>query len=263
MSSPRPLLKRAAAFAAGAVLAALAAGAHAQGLRPSTVESFTPGIGAGFGSAFFPANVLAGPDGGENPPFLPNASEQQLLALGSGGAIVLRWDGDVILDGPGPDFIVFENVFLEQTTGNPFMEAGIVSAGKTATALETFPFRFEPPPGWDAGNPFAIPLTAVNLPGVAGTQPTLATAANGIDPADPALAGGNAFDLADLGLTWAGHIEIRDPKGPLEPGAALGSNGLPIYDTPVGLNGFDLDTVVAIHFGPLPASASEGWALYE
>jgi hypothetical protein len=186
---------------------------------PEAVHSFDPGTGAGFGQEHFPANVLTGPDGGENPPTVPQASPTQLLSLGEGGSIVLDFGGEPITDGAGADFIVFENVFVNLANGAPFVEAAIVAAGNDPLALVEFPFRFEPPPGWDSANPYAIPFTEDNYIGLAGTRPTLVTPTNGIDPADPALAGGNAFDLADIGIASARYVRITDPGRPGTPGA--------------------------------------------
>ena len=35
-----------------------------------------------------------------------------MLALGSGGEIVIEFADNAVIDGPGPDFLVFENAFL-------------------------------------------------------------------------------------------------------------------------------------------------------
>lgn len=250
-------------FAAAAML--LAAGAFAGGLLPDRVAEFIPGDFAGFGNAAFPHNVLSGPDGGSNPPFEPSDDPANILSLGEGGTITLEWSGDAILDGPGPDFIVFENVLETIGTGVPFVDAGIVAVGETTGTMVEFPFRFEPPPGWDSGAPYAIDLFAANYVGLAGTRATLATPTNGIDPSDPALAGGNAFDLADLGLAYVRFVRIADPRRAGTSGARTGTNGLPIYDSQgmIG-NGFELDTILAINFGPVPTVASAAnWNLYE
>jgi hypothetical protein len=53
-----------------------------------------------------------------------------------------------------------------------------------------------------------------------------------VDPVDPSVAGGDAFDLAALGLPRAGFVRVRD--------LGLGS---PTPDTA----GFDLDAVASVH----------------
>lgn len=249
---------------AGAMLAGVLVAAGIPAARlPVAVVSFDPGTNAGFGQDHFPDNVLRGPDGGDNPPFVPQASPMELLSLGEGGSIVLDFGTEPILDGPGADFIVFENVFINLANGAPFAECGIVAVGNDPNALVEFPFRFEPPAGWNPASPYALPFFEENYVGLAGTRPTLATPTNGIDPADPAAAGGNAFDLADVGLTHARYVRITDPGRPGTAGARTGTNGLEIFDAALPGNGFDLDTVVAIHHGPLPSSTAAGWTLYE
>ncbi len=59
----------------------------------------------------------------------------------------------------------------------------------------------------------AFPCTATAYPygSCAGWHPVLANAdTNEIDPTDPAVAGGDAFDLADLGVTEARFVRITD-----------------------------------------------------
>jgi len=239
--------------------------ARSGGLLPDTVVEFTPGTGAGFGALFFPQNVLTGPDGGLNPPNEPSDSESNLLSLGNGGSILLEWSGDVIIDGPGADFTVFENTLLTIDTGIPFIEAGIIEVGQTPDSMVRIPYRFIPPNGWEASTPYLIPFFESNYEGLAGTRPTLVNPTNGIDPADPTQSGGNAFDLATVGLAWARYVRIIDPGTPGQPGALTGMNGLAIYDTQLSPNGFDLDTAIAIHSGPEPttSSVSQAWSLYE
>lgn len=262
MGTRKQTMRRLASTAA-AVMLALQAGAG--GLRPDAVVSFTPGQGANFGQDQFPANVLNGPNGGENPPFVPSDDPGNLLSLGDGGAITLAWTGDVIVDGPGPDFIVFENVLETFATGVPFIEGGVVLAGQREDALTTFTFAFLPPTGWSESAPYAQSFFASNYDGLAGTRATLVTPTNGIDPANALLAGGNAFDLADVGLGWARYIRIVDAGTPGRPHALRGANGLPVYDTVPAFNGFDLDTVIAINTGPAPgpSSTSASWSLLE
>lgn len=67
-------------------------------------------------------------------------------------------------------------------------------------------------------------------PGCAGVALVYASSTNGIDATDPEVAGGDAFDLADIGVAQARFVRIRD--------AGLGS--------PAGVaSGFDLDAIAA------------------
>jgi hypothetical protein len=178
------------------------------------VVSFTPGEGAGFGQSSMPGVVLGPPRGGG-----ANAGSLDVVSLGRGGSIVLAFER-AIVDGPGPDLIVYENAFVvdERTA---FREAGIVAASEDG---ETFV-------EW----PCAADDEAANFPGCAGVTPSLSSPANGVDPTDPARAGGDAFDLADIGLAQARFVRITD-------------GGHNRYGAPSG--GFDLDAVAVVHEAP-------------
>lgn len=155
------------------------------------VVSFTPGIGSGFGKPFFPGNVLGPPQGGTL--YAPNQQPQDLLSLGCGGAIVL-FMGCPITNGPGPDFLVFENAFLYAGT-QVFAEPGRVGVSADGLIFKDFP---------------CTPTAAGGYAGCAGAYPTLGNPANGVNPTDPALAGGNGFDLSVVGVQEARFVRIRD-----------------------------------------------------
>ncbi len=185
----------------------------------SSVVSFTPGEGAGIGgtTAFdpsdprYPSIVFGPPDGAGS-----SQGGTDVLSLGKGGEIVLGFGDTGIVDEPGPDFIVFENAFL--IGGNPmavFSELGEVSVSQDGETWATFTCQSK-----------AFPYT-----GCAGWHPVLANPSNCLPPDDPAKAGGDPFDLADVGLTSARFVRIRD----------LSNYG----GTPNA--GFDLDAVVVIH----------------
>ena len=82
------------------------------------VESFTAGTGAGYGAQYFPGNVLGLPDS-TGRAGVASVEPKQILGLGLGGVIVLRFDRAPIVDIPGPDFTVFENAFENHTSGSP------------------------------------------------------------------------------------------------------------------------------------------------
>jgi hypothetical protein len=65
----------------------------------------------------------------------------------------------------------------------------------------------------DGADFVAFPCTASVAPygSCAGWHPVFANPdQNTIDPTDPALAGGDAFDLADLGVAEASYVRITD-----------------------------------------------------
>ncbi len=119
-----------------------------------------------------------------------------VVSLGLGGYIVLEFAGNAIVDGPGPDFIVFENVFgLGNDVNRPNAELATVAVSEDG--IEWFDF----------------PCTAEKAPaeGCAGWHVIYANPeTNDIDPTDPQVAGGDAFDLADIGVSRARLVRITD-----------------------------------------------------
>jgi hypothetical protein len=72
----------------------------------------------------------------------------------------------------------------------------------------------------------------------AGWRAVYSTPQNGISPLDPAVAGGDPFDLATIGVTHARYVKIVDRTSESCPAA-----GADKPDT----NGFDLDAVAIVH----------------
>jgi hypothetical protein len=170
------------------------------------VVSFEPGEGAGFGADLFPDVVLGAPTGAGD------AGSLDVLSLGRTGEIVLSFDDIGIVDGDGPDLLVFENPF----TGWP--ETGHVAVSEDGETWHE----------WDCD-----PLDEEGgFPGCAGVGLVWTHPDNDIDPTDPETAGGDAFDLAELGLERALFVRIRD-------------SGANTYDGTSG--GFDLDALAVVN----------------
>ncbi len=176
------------------------------------VVRFDAGAGAGFGQDAMPEVVLGPPQGGAS-----SQGSTDVLSLGQGGVIVLDL-GAPVEDGPGPDLIVFENPFVVATTGAVFAEPGEVALSEDGVTFVAFPCA----PGEPAHN------------GCAGFGVVHAGADNGVDATDPAAAGGDAFDLGDVGLARARYVRITDR------GADLGASAA----APTA--GFDLDAVAVV-----------------
>jgi len=227
---------------------------------PDRVVSFTPGVGAGFGQAWLPDNVLGPPHGNTNPQ-LPNDNEADLLSLGVGGSIVLEFTANAIVDGPGPDLTVFENPF--QPIGYPdfvFAETATVSVSTDSVTWVTFPFEFDDP-GTEAGL-----HEKWRYHGLAGVTPVYSSPTNGISPFDPAVSGGDSFDLHDVGLSYAKYVKITD-TGTTDIAPTRDIHGTIVNDPGNAMNaaptaGFDLDAVAAIHSTPV-ATVRDEWYLYE
>ena len=182
----------------------------------AALVSFEPGAGAGFGQQLLPDIVLGPPGaGGSVNPSL------DVLSLGRGGQIVLDLAPHVAVDGPGPDLVIFENAFW--ISGDPtqvYAELGEVSVSEDGEQWHTFkcdqtpaePGRWPGCAGWSPRMSFDIDATTI----------------------DHAMTGGDPFDLADLGLTRARYVRIRDVSTTAPDGPSAG---------------FDLDAVGVIHRG--------------
>lgn len=174
------------------------------------IVDFSPGEHSGFGQEELPDIVLGGPEGHGD-----GAGSTDVLSLGREGSIVLELTDLGLVDGEGPDLLVFENPFV----GWP--ETGVVAVSEDGTTWHEW--------GCDATD------DAEGYPGCAGTHPVYANSANGLDATDPAVAGGDAFDLAELGVERARYVRIRD-------------SGANTYDGTSG--GFDLDAIAVVHGEP-------------
>lgn len=171
------------------------------------VVSFEPGDSAGFGQDAFPEIVLGAPQGNGL-----DAGSLDVLSLGRGGIIVLEFTDMALRDGPGPDLLVFENAF------NGWTELGQVAVSEDGQTWHEWPCDPSDPDGDDSG--------------CAGHRPVLSNSDNDLDPTDPHRAGGDAFDLADLGIETARFVRITD-------------TGTNFYAGKTG--GFDLDAVAVVH----------------
>lgn len=174
------------------------------------VVSFDPGDGAGFGEDALPGVVLGPPSGHGT-----GAGSLDVLSLGKGGSIVLGFEPFAIVDGDGPDLVVFENPFWPG--GDPravYAEPGQVSVSEDGVAWVTFPCDAE----GDGEGHFA---------GCAGVTPTEEYDPVSLVPLDPTRTGGDAFDLSELGLAAARFVKVTDVSNA---GAAPSA-------------GFDLDAV--------------------
>ncbi len=187
---------------------------------PVAVYEYNLGTSQTFGQGpqYFPYNVL-GPICTTATPTTPCADPCQVVSLGKGGYIVLTFDPP-IADKPGPDFIVFENAF-RYGNGQVFDEWMIVRVSQDGQVWQTFPYD------------------SLTGQGLAGRTPTGCTncPAHPINWQDPAEAGGDAFDLTEVGLSWARYVRLEDATH---------------FQTPDRLSA-DLDGAVAIH--QLPANS--------
>lgn len=183
------------------------------------VIRFTPGDCAGFGLPAMPDVVLGPPVGAGSA-----AGSLDVVSLGLNGEIVVSVEPNAIVDGPGVDFIVFENAFWAAGDPNrPTAELGEVSVSEDGVTWKTFPCARGPGPTYGT---------------CAGWRPVYSAPGNGISPVDAAKAGGDLFDLADVGMASARFVRIRDlgtvtcPTNPADKSTTVG---------------FDLDAVAVVN----------------
>jgi hypothetical protein len=254
---------RARRGAAGALAVLLGAAGSLAGSEDSLpVDCFPDGVArweaAGpdpssrYGAANLPGIVLGPP--GDSP---PTAGSTSVASLGNGGRAVLEFRQTVIEDGPGPDFIVFENAFfVGSVPASPgddyqiFAEPGTVEA--SADGEQWFLFPFDAQALAEAAGVNIDKDLHLRLRGLAGITPTFT--GNWTVPDDPEVwdqggqggvsgAGGDAFDLATVGLSHARFVRLTD---------AASGNG------PTGsAEGFDLDGIVVLNARPATPSAPD------
>lgn len=165
---------------------------NGQGARFATGSpSHSFGPGQNTGQDLFPTPILGPPKGGG-----ACQGSTDIVSLGNGGSVVVEFAGNAIVDGPGPDFIVFENPFgASCDLSRVFAELGTVAVSDDLVHWFEFPCTASTPPygacsGWHV---------------VYANADT-----NGIDPTDPAVAGGDAYDLSDLGVHRVRYVRITD-----------------------------------------------------
>ena len=180
------------------------------------VVSFTPGPCAGFGKSEMPGDRRGTAHGGG-----ASMGSLDVVSLGVAGEIVVSFAPNAIVDGPGADFIVFENPFyIGGDSMKPYAEPGEVSVSDDGTTWTTYP------------------CTATSYPygQCAGWHAVYSAPGNGISPVDPATAGGDAYDSQ----TWA---------SPTRASSASGTSPARCAPTQAGSNadGFDLDAVSIVN----------------
>jgi hypothetical protein len=195
--------------------------------------------------------IVLGPPGNAT----PTTGSLSVMSVGHGGVITLEFTDNEIVDGPGPDLIVFENPFFctvaplsDADPYSVFAEPAIVEVSEDGVNFTTFPY--------DASALSQVTSLCTDktllrrLIGLFGITPsftgnwTIPDDPLVFDPAAPGGVsghGGDAFDLATVGLAQARFVRLVDPNLPIGiPGAS---------------EGFDLDAVVAIHSRPILGAA--------
>jgi hypothetical protein len=156
-----------------------------------------------------------------------------VVSLGSGGSLVVSFEPNAIVDGPGADFIVFENPFwIAGDANDVYAEPGQVSVSDDGATWTAFPCAPTVDPGAADGTGVAPPYGSC-----AGWHVVYSTPHNGVSPFDPTAAGGDAFDLADIGVKHARYVRVVDQT----------HEACPEAGPPPTTNGFDLDAVAIVN----------------
>ena len=233
------------------------------------VDPFADGSEVELGAFNKPGDSFTDPDSLLGPPsgMGPYGGSTKVCSLGYGGVAVLEFKNNVIVDGPGPDFIVFENAFFsggcdigDKFIDSSWTETAVIEVSKDGVNWFRIPNDYDPSNNVCDIAPYKNPSS---FHGLAGVNPVYASVAldgslkGGVDPTDPVYAGGDSFDLADVGLDWCKFVKLIDTGDWLDaPGTEIcDDNGDMIIDAGKmsalgavpGTAGFDCDSVAAIH----------------
>lgn len=177
------------------------------------VVSYQIGSGGGQGEDKLPEIVLGPPKGGGK-----LMAGKDVLSLGKDGVITLEFVDNEVFDGKGPDLIVFENPFLAEPGNDP--DYGFFELGKVEVSLDGIIWH-------------EFSYDTASKENCAGYRPVIANSEkNRILPTDIKKAGGDHFDLKQLGLKVIRFVRITDVQS---------------FGGKDGSAGFDLDAVVAVN----------------
>lgn len=166
-----------------------------------------------------------------------------VVSLGDGGRITLGF-AEAIGDGPGDDFAVFENGFLEDGTSAFFAEFAFVevsSNGSDFARFEAVTLHDQPVFAFGTVDPS-------DFDNLAGDQPQLF--GTGFDLAE--LAGHPLVAAGLLDLQAVDHVRVVDVVGNGTTQDSLMSPVFDPYPTPFPVGGFDVDAVGILN-EPQPA----------
>lgn len=183
-----------------------------------TVVAFAPGTKQNSGQAptVFPKNIFGLRDARADTA-VPVTDARSVCSIGYGGVITVGFTKHVVVDGPGADFTIFENAFRYAGT-RIYAEPAFVEVSSDGIDYKLFPYD------------------TMTLSGCAGVTPVYGDA----DPFDPLHSGGDAFDLATIGVDSVRFVRITDVT------SVILNNPQHAFFDPT-LTGFDLDALSARH----------------
>ncbi len=162
-----------------------------------------------------------------------------IVSLGDSGVATLTFSSP-IANGPGPDFVVFENGFLDPANDSlAFLELAFVEVSSDGVHFYRFPANSLTQTNVQIGNNDY--MNAVNLHNLAGKYIGMF---------------GTPFDLSEmagiegLNISRVTHVRLIDVVGSVAGHSGYDSAGRMVndpYPTPYPSCGFDLDAVGVIH----------------
>lgn len=162
---------------------------------------------------------------------------------GEDNYIVLSWDGAAVQNGPGADFVVFENGFASGSD-YVFMDLAVVYVSNDAENWVAFDYDY-------IADVETVYVADPDMwSGFAGRSPVLYNVeSNPVDPFDHELAGGDQFDLDDLPDDGGDAQAIKESgckyiKIVTAPSLTNPDTGETFVRDSIS-NGFDLDGVIA------------------
>ncbi|GAB5540314.1 MAG: hypothetical protein SangKO_000740 [Sandaracinaceae bacterium] len=196
---------------------------------PATADQIveaTDETGAGFGDPTRATNGVRG--GGQM------AQSLDVYSISVGGHLVLGWSGRLLVDGPGVDLVVFENAF-DYGDGVTFMDPVVVEVSQDGETWVAFPHDYL------AEDETVYSPRAPHWRGFAGVTPVSFHAEERpeLDLFDPTEAGGDGFDLADVGLPHARYVRLSSAAAHDNPDTGAAFPRDPVSDGP------DIDGVAA------------------
>jgi hypothetical protein len=176
-----------------------------------------------------------------------NSGSSDVFSLGykvdEDNYITMGWTGAIVTNGPGTDFVVFENAF-EYDDGLHFMDHMVVLLSRDGLTWVPWPFDYI------ADDETTYSADPAMWKGFAGINPVLYNEdTNKVDPFDAVLAGGDHFDLDNLPDTDPDALAIKEfgfsyIRIVAAPTVINSDTGEPFVQDQIS-NGGDIDGVVA------------------
>ncbi len=200
-------------------------------------------------------SVVLGPPSGQTLFLQARSNDDGGASSPYGGTITLKFADNMAVNEAGDDFTVFGNVPMIRLERLPsavrWMRPAIVAVSQDGESWREFPFNFRTGYLEDEGinyySPFAYQY------GFAGITPTESRNFYP-DPTNPAVSGGDSFDLDDLPgrpFTWIQYLRITATGDRW----LSGENGSPVRHTDYRNSlsgedgsGFELDAVSAVNY---------------